>query len=894
MKPQRLNYFFWQSLLLTGSVVVLTIKPLRVVALPIIGAERSASKQQLLPQAIMTKSVAPIREIRSLNQIEHPLTDAQKLVQSPTRTGQAEIISVTGVKVYSTDKGLEVILETNVKSVDAQRLVDRHRLQVTPKTEGNSYLADIPNAQLRLTGGESFRQLKPIAGITEVTVTNIAPNSIRLTVTGEALTPVVELFDSPQEGLVFRITTTASTARQNTPEPTPPVTEQQQQSPIELDVTAPPDTGYQVPNASVGTKTDTPIRNIPQSIQVIPRQVLQDRGSFSILDAARTVGIQPVGRFGDIYLLRGFQSRNYLRNRLLDLRVINSVETPITNIDRIEVLRGPTSVLYGSGQPSGTINLITKQPLPEPYYAVELARGGYNFFRPAIDLSGPVTDDKSLLYRLNASYSRANSFTDFYKNENYFVSPIINWRIGKNTKLTFEAEYSEVQRRDPSSNGLPAVGTVLPNTNGTIPISRAIGEPSDFINRRTTRIGYNFEHNFSKDWSLNNSFRAWLLRYEQQSTFGQSLASNNRLLNRTTQLFPEGVDWDNYAVDTHVIGKFKTGSIGHQLLLGFDFNRDVLPFNLIRRSIAPLDLFNPVYNQPLGSITLRSNTETQVDVWGVYAQDRISLLDNFNLVLGGRFDNVDNEVNNKITSVVTSQDDSVFSPFVGIVYQPNTIVSLYANYTRSFEQNVGVAFDGSVFKPRFGTQYEVGIKTDWLNGKLSTNLSLYKITLANGLTPDPVNRGFSVQTGEQESRGVELITQGEILPGWNIIASYTYTNAEITSDNRFRSGNRLNSVPEHSASLWTTYTIPKGDLQGFGVGLGFIYVGERSGDLANTFTLPSYFRTDASLFYKNKGFNTVLGFNNLFNINYFESATDVLAVYPGSPFTATLSLGWQF
>ncbi|MEH1822463.1 MAG: AMIN domain-containing protein [Nostoc sp.] len=195
MNPQKSNYFFWQGLLLTTSIVFIN-KPVRVVALPIIASKISASNQQILSQLTITKSVAPIREIRSLAQIEHLLTDAQKLVQSPTPTGEPETISVTGVKVNSNDKGLEVILERGVKSVDAQRLVDRHRLQVTPKTEGNSYIADIPNAQLRLSSGESFRQEKRRSGIAEVTVTNIDANNVRLTVTGEACVPTVELFDS--------------------------------------------------------------------------------------------------------------------------------------------------------------------------------------------------------------------------------------------------------------------------------------------------------------------------------------------------------------------------------------------------------------------------------------------------------------------------------------------------------------------------------------------------------------------------------------------------------------------------------------------------------------------------------------------------------------------------
>ncbi|MEH1839335.1 MAG: AMIN domain-containing protein [Nostoc sp.] len=257
MKPQRLNYFFWQSVLLTTSVMAMLIgKLLPANARSIRTAEIPDYQQQLLPQETITNSVVPIRKIRSFKQIEHSLTYIQKLVQSsPIPSQQAQVISVTAVKLNSTSKGLEVILETGVNS---------QRLQLTSKTQGNSYIADISNAQLRLTNGNTFRQQKPVAGINEVTVTNINVNTIRVTVTGEVGVPAVELFDSP-EGLVIGVTNTTSTTQQPPPPQQKPPTSENQ-APIELEVTAPPETGYKVNNTTTATKTPTDLLEIPQSI----------------------------------------------------------------------------------------------------------------------------------------------------------------------------------------------------------------------------------------------------------------------------------------------------------------------------------------------------------------------------------------------------------------------------------------------------------------------------------------------------------------------------------------------------------------------------------------------------------------------------------------------------
>lgn len=242
----------------------------------------------------------------------------------------------------------------------------------------------------------------------------------------------------------------------------------------------------------------------------------------------------------------------------------------------------------------------------------------------------------------------------------------------------------------------------------------------------------------------------------------------------------------------------------------------------------------------------------------------------------------------------TVQNNGAFSPRIGLVYQPSKTVSLYASYSNSFRQAEGFKADGGAFEPTRGTQYEVGVKSDFLDGRLSTTLAAYHLTKTNILTEDPNDPAFSVQTGEVRSQGIELDIAGEILPGWKVIASYAYTNAEVTKDNVIPVGNKLRSVPTNQASLWTTYEMQKGNLRGLGFGLGLFYVGERQGDFDNSFQVDGYLRTDAALFYRRDGFKAGINITNLFDTDYVSFSERRTAVQRGAPFTIISSISWEF
>jgi iron complex outermembrane receptor protein len=834
------------------------------------------------------KSDKSNRKILQLSEIEQVSQSAELLVQSP---GSSEVIQVTGVQANPTEKGVEVILQTTLGE----------QLQITNRSAENNFIADIPNAQLRLPSGNAFtfRSEKPVAGITEITVTNVDANTVRVTVVGEKTLPTVELFDD-NAGLVFGITP-AATAMQPPQqlEPEQPTSETPQEEPsaqsdepIELVVTGEQD-GYRVPNASTATRTNTPLRDIPQSIQVVPQQVLQDQQVTRLSEALRNTpgvargGITPRFTFVEDTLIRGFDA-NYLVNGLSSLTDFAPI-FEASNIERVEVLRGPSSVLYGRGFTGGIVNLVTKQPLSEPYSLLEFSAGSFNFYRGSVDFSGPLNDSRTVLYRFTGAAQTTESFFDFYDAQRYSLAPTLTWQISDRTKITFEANYA--QATQPFDLGLPAVGTILPNPNGKIPRDRYVSEPSDQGQYEALTLGYDFQHRFSDNWEIRNAFRFVDLNIDRQAVFSLGLDPDGRTLNRRFQSpnYGELV----YNLDTYVVGKFNTGSIKHEIVAGVNFFRRDSTLAGFNRNAAPIDLFNPVYGQPLGDVIARYDNLTRTDSVGFYLQDQIALTDNLKLLLGGRFDITSQKSEDFLESTSSFQQDEAFSPRVGIVYQPIPALSFYGSYSRSFLPVVGQTADGSLFEPEEGTQYEIGVKAD-LSDRLAVTLAFYDLTRSNVETADLENPDFSIQTGEQQSQGIEFNIAGEILPGWDIIAGYAYTDAKITKDNNFAVGNRISNIPKHAFNIWTSYKLQEGELKGLGFGLGLFFVGDRPGDLDNSFEIPSYVRTDAAIFYTRDRFRAALNFRNIFNVDYFESAGNINRVILGEPFTVQGTISWQF
>jgi iron complex outermembrane receptor protein len=781
---------------------------------------------------------------------------------------EAARVQITGVRIERADARLQVILETANGALQIPQT----------RTLGNALIVDIENAAI----AQEFSQADPIEGIALVEVTGLPGDRVRVAITGTDAPPVAQISSDLQQLMLSVAVGTIADAGDD--------------EAIQVVVTGEQNT------TSVGTRTDTPLRDIPQSIQVIPQQVLQDQQARSILDGlSNAVGVTPLANptsSRNYFTIRGFENfNNFLLNGIPDPQI--SSDASFINVERLEVLRGPASVLYGQTRFSGlggTVNIVTRQPLSDPFYEVSATAASFNDYQGALDFSGPLNQERTVLYRFIAAYQTFGSFLDFEEGTEISVAPSVALRLGANTDLTIEGDVNIQERNGQQPEGQPAIGTVLPNPNGQIRRSFNPAGPQTDNFTVNGRVGYRLEHRFNEDWRIRNAFLYTIYDDDDRDGapgfFNSSLAADNRTLNRGYGIGSQF--YDSYYLDTNLLGEFCTGTVEHQLLVGFSLSRDESDVSFEFGDAAPVDIFDPVFDQTVNATGIpTSDSFTTRDTLGIYLQDQITIAENLKFLLGGRIDFFEERSNNRLANTDSGQSDTAFSPRVGVVYQPIPEISLYAGFSQSFAPSIGIAANGDTFRPERGTQYEVGAKVD-ISDELSANLAFYDLTRTNVTTTDPDNPNFSVQTGEQRSQGIEFDINGEILPGWNIIAGYAYNDARVTEDNSIPEGNRLRNAPEHSFNLWTTYRIQEGNLRGLGFGLGFYFVGERPGDLANSFELPSYFRTDAAIFYERDRFRAALNVRNLFDIKYYPTASSINSVDVGAPLTVQGTLSWRF
>lgn len=849
--------------LLSGLIAV----PVRAEANPVQG-EIAIRGQGAIVQDVGTHGLEPLH----LSDIEQPATTVEEWI---TQLEQS-FIQVTGVQVNATADGLELVLETSAP-------LD------TPSTSivGNALIADISNARLDLPDGDEFQQANPIDGIARISVTALPANRVRIAITGVDAPPIAQL-NLTDQGLTLAVT---------------PGTEviATEEEAIQVVVTGEQDTGYAPSDATTATRTDTPLRDIPQSIQVIPRQVIEDQRVNRVSDALRNVsGVQTDDSFGgtiDRVNIRGFQADVFLVDGFRRQSFTPGGAANPLLIERIEVLKGPASVLFGNLEPGGVVNVITESPLPFPQYIIEGSVGSFGFFQPSIDLTGPLTEDGSLLYRLNVLYEGSDGFRDYDRNVSQLVvAPSLTWNISDRTNLTFDIVYLDEER--PFDRGLPAIGDGVAD----IPRERLLQNSDAYATTNQFSASYRLEHQFNDDWTLRNSFQ-----YLSSDTFDFRLDSafseDTGILARTWRSNDDYAE--NYALQTNIVGNFSMGSIDHTLLFGVDLDRlftvggqrrlpgnPNFPINIFTGETDSIDSPN------ISELTLQArNGSERFDSLGFYLQDQITLADNLKLLIGGRFDVFDFALfDRNIGETTTDETFSRFTPRAGIVYQPTDEISLYGSYGQAFNRNFSQTADGELIDPEVSEQFEVGIRGEFLGGRLITNLAAYELTKQNIEAPDPVNPDFAIAVGEIRNRGIELDVAGEISPGWNLIASYAYTDAEVTrAGSFFPEGNRPSNVGEHSGSLWTTYQIQNGDLQGLGFGVGVFFVSDRFGDFDNSYTLPGYLRTDAALYYRRNNWRAALNFQNLFDVNYIRYSEGYReANAPGEPFTVVGSFAVTF
>ncbi|QUS60316.1 TonB-dependent siderophore receptor [Synechocystis sp. PCC 7338] len=791
---------------------------------------------------------------------------------------QAQVgsILVTGVNLKLTEKSLELELENN-SSTPLQPLI---------YPQENLLIIELTDALLDIPGGE-FSQENPSSQIAAIAITQGENNIVRITVTGVDNNLPEVTVSSVDQNLVLSLTSSSTAIAPENPE-----------SEIEVVATqeGQDESSYFVPSASTATGLDTPLLDIPQSIQVVPQQVLQDRNVNELGPALQTVpGVSPNGGrgtsvFGPGFLIRGFPVQGSIFRDGIPYQSLGPLNT--TDIEQIEVLKGPSSIVFGAGEPGGSINLISKKPLDEPYYNAAVSLGNYNDYRLDVDLSGPLLPEAidTVNYRLNVSYETSSSFRDFVYGDLWVVSPTLTWNIGPDTKLNIYGQYTT--NRETLDEGIPATNIA------DLPSNRFLGERFSKFEQDQYLIGYTFNHDFNENLKLRHAMQYLAYAPVRYAPLFDFFDEDTGELNRFE--YYAGGNYQRFFTNAELVGEFYTGPVKHRVLFGLEYRNDTeTPEFQFSNSFAPINVFNPVYTNTPFPIAPEFFRDDQVNRFAVYLQDQMDLFDNLKLLVGLRYDSA---TQNRSTQSLTepreefNQTDDQLTPRVGIIYQPIPSVSLYGSYTTSFNPSFAASLnaDGSTFDPQTGRQFEVGVKAD-ITDKLSVTFSAFDIRKQNVPTIDPANPLFTIQTGEQTSRGVELYLGGEILPGWNIVTGYSYLDAFVSQDNTDIVDNTLANVPSNQFSLWTTYEIQSGDLQGLGFGLGLFYVDQRAGDLDNTFVLPSYFRTDAAVFYRRENWELQLNIENLFNSQYLSASNGFdLSTYPGAPFTVMGKIGVKF
>ncbi len=640
------------------------------------------------------------------------------------------------------------------------------------------------------------------------------------------------------------------------------------------------------------TKTDVDVLHTPQNVQVLSAELLADQGAILLEDALRNVaGVMPGGYYNgwDYYRIRGFDAdtSTYQDGLLYGLGINTNAE--VFGLERVEVLKGPSSSLYGQGSLGGLVNMVSKRPQEERAGAVTLALGGDDYQQAGLDVTGALSETHGVSARLVALYRNDGSFADFADGlRRIYLAPSLTWR-SDDTSITWLNAFTD--DRQEIAFPLPASGFVTDNPNGRIPRTRFVGDGENpgVGKERRYQTGYLATHRFDDVFSLRQNLRAsWTKSDWDRLLYPAYLDVDQRTLYR----YPYSSNGDGryVGVDTAVDAAFATGPLAHVATLGVDVYRarDTWRSRQIDYadpgSYLPLDLFDPQYGQALPPLYAQPAYVTDTEATGVYAQDQIDVAEGLTLTVGGRYDWVR----------TNGEASEAFSPRVGITHQVAPGLVAYASYSRSFLPQDGLLASGAVARPERGTQWEIGAKTALWDGRVNTTLSLYQLTRENVTTDDPFHAGFVVATGEQRSRGIELDGQVQLADGVEWIAAYAYTDAEVTKDNALAVGSWTRNAPKHGLSTWLKYTLRSGRLEGLGFGLGVSHYTKQAGDLQNSFFLPAYTLVDANVTYTRGPIQLQLNLDNLTDETYATGSYNDLYVLPGRPRRARVLASWSF
>lgn len=675
--------------------------------------------------------------------------------------------------------------------------------------------------------------------------------------------------------------------------------------------------------SATGTKTDTPIQKVPQSISVVTAEEMALHQPKSVKEALSytpgvAVGTRGASNTYDYLIIRGFAAdgqsqNNYLNGLKLQGNFYNDAVIDPYMLERAEIMRGPVSVLYGKSSPGGLLNMVSKRPTTEPLKEVQFKAGTDSLFQTGFDFSDALDDDGVYSYRLTGLARSANAQQKGSEEQRYAIAPAFTWRPDDKTNFTF-LSYFQNEPETGYYGWLPKEGTVEPLPNGKrLPTDFNEGAKNNTYSRNEKMIGYSFDHEFNDTFTVRQNLRFAQNKVSQKSVYGYGMCSDplytkdQEALKASPCLSIPQSQWghtltrqyvidneklENFSVDTQLQSKFATGSVDHTLLTGVDFMRmrnDIDSWFGYAGSVAPSDIYNldrsdfdfGAHPNPSGPYrVLLKQKQT-----GLYVQDQAQW-DKVLVTLGGRYDWADQSSFNRDYGNKSERDDKEFTWRGGVNYLFDNGVTPYFSYSESFEPASQTDANGDLFAPSKGKQYEVGVKYVPEDRPIVVTGALYQLTKTNNLMADPNGSLFSVEGGEIRARGVELEAKAALSASVNVVGSYTYTDAEYTTDTTYK-GNTPAQVPKHMASLWADYTFFDGPLSGLTLGTGGRYTGSSYGDPANSFKVGSYTVVDALVRYDlarvgMAGSNVALHVNNLFDREYVASCFNTYGCFWGA------------
>lgn len=702
--------------------------------------------------------------------------------------------------------------------------------------------------------------------------------------------PEIVVETTEQEQAAPKKKSTASSS-QASPQPAavPPVAEKQTQTSF----TSPPDS-FVATRSAAGTKTDTPILETPQSISVITSDQMQTRGVRTVNEALQyTPGVYTqIGGFDpryDSFKIRGFNSQGFgtFRDGLKELGsadYFGHFRNEIYGMERIDVIRGPSSVLYGQTAPGGLINIVTKRPTEETLREFVGTIGTDERFQGAFDMSGAVDEDGKLLFRLvgvaRDSDAQVAHFSDFVEDDRLFLAPSFTFRPDDDTTLTVLTDF----QHDETGNAFSAARfypNFPPSAAYATPTTLFTGDPNyDQFEQDQFRIGYLFEHRFDDTFTVRQNLRYGELDLDYRYLLGGIVADTASEF-RSPRAVKE--DTRTFAIDNQLQAKFATGAMKHTVVTGLDHQHFWLDNVFYYDTSAYfLDVANPVYGLDIPYPTLvQASNKQETTQTGVYAQDQTKI-DNWVLTFGGRYDWARVETLDRLsTDPAEVQNDEAFSGRAGLTYVFDFGLAPYVSYSESFLPTAGFGYDRNAdaqyaFEPTTGQQYEAGIKYEF-GSELTATIAVFDITQQNVLTPDEDNSGpgspcgnsCQRQTGEVRSRGFEAEVVATLAQGLKLTAAYTALDVEVTKTEKDEELGKVPILtPEEMASFYADYTFQSGPLAGFGFGFGARYIGKSYQDAINNYTNPAYTVFDGGVHYDfDEGTRLQVSAQNIFGKN---------------------------